>query len=241
MKVFAHRGYSGRYPENTMTAFKKAYEAGADGIELDVQLSRDGEIVIIHDEKIDRTCDGEGFVKDYDLLELKKFNAAVLHNDMVLEERIPSLREYLEWVKNTDLITNIELKSGVYYYDGLEEKTVKMVREFGLQDKVILSSFNHPSVMLVKELMPEAKCGFLTENGGIENAGIYCKQFGMEYYHPDRRDLTLENAKNCLDNGIGINVWTVNDMESFERLCDFNVTSIITNYPKSFKDCLKNK
>ena len=122
-KIFAHRGFSGKYPENTMLAFEKAVELGVDGIELDVHLTKDNELVIIHDEDIKRTCDGEGLVKDMTLEELKKFDASATFRGVYGFNAIPTLREYFELVKDTSVITNIELKTGVYEYHTIEQRT----------------------------------------------------------------------------------------------------------------------
>lgn len=100
-EVICHRGYSSRYPENTMLAFQKAIETGADGIELDVHLTRDGEVVVIHDELVDRTTDGVGFVKDFSLAELRRLNAA--HGWEIAPQRVPTLEEYLERIAPTGL------------------------------------------------------------------------------------------------------------------------------------------
>ena len=129
MKVYAHRGYSGRYPENTMMAFRKAAETGCDGIELDVQLTKDGVVVVIHDEKIDRTTDGAGYVKDYTSEELRKFNAAVLFPEVTDFQSVPTFDEYCAWVAGTGLVTNIEIKTGKYYYEEIEKKTLEIVRK----------------------------------------------------------------------------------------------------------------
>lgn len=99
-KNFAHRGFSGKYPENTMLAFKKAIESGVDGIELDVQLTKDGEVVIIHDETIDRTTDGKGLVSSYTYEELSKFDASFIYRNQIEFNKIPTLREYFELIKN---------------------------------------------------------------------------------------------------------------------------------------------
>ena len=143
MKVFGHRGYSGMYPENTMLSFQKAADTGCYGIELDVQLTKDGQLVVIHDETIDRTTDGTGAVVDYTFEELRRFDASAIKGGTHGFQPIPSFEEYCEWVKDRDLVTNIEIKSGVYYYEDIEEKTVEMVRRFGLTDRVLFSSFNH--------------------------------------------------------------------------------------------------
>ena len=152
MKVFAHRGFSGKYPENTMLAFKKAAEVGCYGIELDVQLTKDDEIVIMHDETIDRTTSGTGYIRDYMYRELCLVDCYGKFEGEYEFQRIPTLREYLTWVKDTGLVTNIELKNSVYYYEHLEEKVIDMVREFGMEDRVIFSSFNLVSINKCKKV-----------------------------------------------------------------------------------------
>ena len=113
VKIYAHRGYSGFYPENTMLAFQKAWEAGSDGIELDVQLTKDGELVVIHDETLDRTTDHTGRVCDYTLEELKTCNAAAKSSYANTFMTIPTFEEYCAWAATTNLVTNIEIKSSV--------------------------------------------------------------------------------------------------------------------------------
>ena len=113
-KYFGHRGYSGKYPENTMLAFQKAIEAGAEGIELDVQFSKDGKLVVIHDETLDRTTTGNGLVRDYTLDELKALDASYTYQGQYGVNRIPTLCEVLDYMSDKDAFTNIELKTGVY-------------------------------------------------------------------------------------------------------------------------------
>jgi glycerophosphoryl diester phosphodiesterase len=215
MRVFAHRGYSGKYPENTMLAFREAEKAGTDGIELDVQLTKDGQIVIIHDETLDRTTTGTGWVKDHTLKELKALDASVIKGGTCPPERIPTLEEYCDWVKGTRLITNIELKTSIICYPEIEEKTAEMVRAFGLEDRVIFSSFNHLSALRMKELLPQCPVGALVENNDLQFAGYYCHKYGFDFYHPDCHLLTKANVDNCKEYGIGINTWTVNDLGIF--------------------------
>ena len=235
MRVFAHRGYSGKYPENTMEAFRGASAAGADGIELDVQLSKDGQLVIIHDETLDRTTTGKGYVKDYTLSELKQLDAS---GKLFSGLQLPSFEEYCEWVKNTPLITNIELKTSIVYYEEIEEKTAEMVKAFRLEDRVIFSSFNHLSIVRMKQLLPECPVGALVEHDDLQNVGYYCSKFGFEYYHPDGSLFTKENMENCREHGVGVNVWTVNDLKMFENMADWGVDGVITNYPKVLAELL---
>ena len=244
MKIYAHRGYSGKYPENTMLAFEKAAETGCDGIELDVQLTKDGKLVVIHDESVDRTTTGTGKVKDFTYDELARFNAAKLFGNQYGYCRIPLFEEYCQWAAGQELVTNIELKTGVYYYEGLEEKTLELVSKYGLEKKVLYSSFNHLSLIKVKKLDPQAICGALLEHVGIGNAGVYCREFGIEAYHPGYKGLTEETVKRCRENGIQTNVWTVNDMGVLERLYEWGCDGAITNYPsvcKSWADSRAQK
>lgn len=230
MRIFAHRGFSGEYPENTMLSFQKAYETGCDGIELDVQLTKDDVIVIMHDERIDRTTNGKGFIRDYTYEELCRFDCCGKFPGMFEFQKIPTLREYFEWVREKNLVTNIELKNSVYYYRGLEEKVIRMVQEFHLEERVLFSSFNLVSMIKCKEQIPEIPMGFLLENR-VDNMGWFAKDCGMQYYHPDKEFLTRDQVEDCHDKGIGVNVWTVNKKQKMKELAEWNVDGIFTNYP----------
>ena len=230
-KNFAHRGYSGKYPENTILAFSKAIETGCDGIELDVHLSKDGELVIIHDEAVNRTTNGNGLVGSFTLKELKALDASAGFAGVYGKNEIPTLREYFELIRDTDIITNIELKTGVYTYPGIEGKTLAMIDEFGLRDRIIISSFNHYSVLRFKELAPEMPCGFLEESWVIQMPA-YTKSYGMEYVHPIFNAVTEEFVAGCRENGIGINTWTVNTREDMLDMLEKGVNAIIGNEPE---------
>ena len=218
-KNFAHRGFSGKYPENTMLAFEKAIEAGADGIENDVHLTKDGVLVIIHDERVDRTTNGVGWVKDFTYEELAKLDASYTFKEYGFQH-IPTLREYMELVKDKDIITNIELKTGVFEYEGIEKKVYDMIQEYGLKDKMIISSFNHFSILRMKAIDPTIKCGLLEESWLI-NAGAYAASTGVECYH------------------LEINTWTVNEKEEIEEMFERGVDSVIGNYPDIVREIQK--
>lgn len=239
MKVIAHRGYSGRYPENTMLAFRKAAEVGSDEIELDVQLTKDGVVVVFHDEKIDRTTDGTGMIKDYTYEELKKFNAAKLFPQVTEFEHIPTFDEYCAWAATTDITTNIEIKTGKYYYEDIEKKTVDIIHKYGLEQKVMFSSFNHLSLIKLKELLPEAECGALVD--ALGNGGYYCHSYGFECYHPDVKSMTDETVAGCKKYGVKMNVWTINGMADLEQLYAWECDGVITNFPTVCKSFLEAK
>ena len=235
MLNIAHRGFSGKYPENTMLAFSKAVEAGADGIEIDVHLSSDGELVIIHDELLDRTTDGKGAVADYTCAELKGFDASAGYAGVYGVNRIPTLREYFELVAPVSgFITNIELKTGINVYPGIEEKVSAMIKEFDLADRIIISSFNHYSVLRAKRLDPDITCGFLCESWIID-FGAYTEKYGVECVHPMRQTLTEQTAAEIKAHGIGINTWTVNTPDEVLRLAELGVDAVIGNYPDMAK------
>lgn len=234
MKIFAHRGFSGKYPENTMLAFHKAYEVGCDGIELDVQMTKDGVLVIMHDETIDRTTNGKGNLRDYTYEELCQFDCYGAFKGEYEFQKIPTLREYLEWVKPTGLLTNIELKNSVYYYEGLEEKVFEMVKELEMENQILFSSFNLVSVLKCKNVMPQIPAGFLTETK-VDNMGAFAKEYGVDYYHPGLDFLTEEVVENCHAHGRKVNVWTVNKKKEMKQMAKWKVDGIFTNYPNKAK------
>ena len=234
---YAHRGFSGKYPENTMLAFQKALEAGCEGIELDVQFSKDKELVIIHDETVDRTSDHKGYVKDFTCKELKKMNVSYKFKKEAGFQRIPTLREYFEQVKDFDIISNIELKTGVFEYPGIERAVYDMICEYGLKEKVIISSFNHHSIMRMKEIDTTIACGFLSETW-ILDVGEYVRKYKVEAYHPAFSMLTPEETKDLKDHGCQINTWTVNHEEDIQNMIDQEVDGIISNYPDKVKSLL---
>ena len=237
MKNFAHRGFSGKYPENTMLAFQKAYEAGADGIELDVQLTKDGQVVVIHDEKVDRTTNGTGLVRDYTLEELRKLDASYIYTGEMGFNPIPTFEEYCAWVAGTDLVTNIELKTGVYPYPIIEEKVWELLQKYQLEEKVIISSFNHFSVLRMKELAPSLKYGLLEESWLLA-PGAYVASAGVACYHPYHGSLTADTVAEVKSHHIEINTFTVNDEDSVRRLRALGIDIVIGNFPDMVKRVL---
>lgn len=231
MLVYAHRGYSGLYPENTMLAFAKAYEVGCSAMELDVHLSKDGKLVVIHDETLDRTTNAKGLVTEYTLQELQEVNAGT--GDLF--EPIPSLETYLEWAAKHDILTNIEIKTNIRYYPGIEELLVEMLKKYDYIDQTIISSFNIGSVIRCKHLNSNLKGAFLVGQRGLVNAGVFSKNFAMQFYHPDVSTITQEIVDECHSNFLGVNVWTVNDFAMVHKAMESKVDGIITNYPEDLQ------
>lgn len=235
---YGHRGFSGAYPENTMLAFEKALEAGCEGIELDVHLTRDGEVVIIHDETIDRTSNRRGKVMDMTYEELCQVDFSYRFAGQFGFQKIPTLREYFNLVGDRDIVTNIELKTGVYEYPGIEKAVYDIIQEYHMEEKVIISSFNHHSVLRMKKIAPQLRCGFLSETW-ILDVGSYVERYGVEAYHPQFHMLTKEETNDLKAHNIAINTWTVNEPEDIQHMIDLEVDGIISNYPDRVAELLK--
>ena len=231
IKVWAHRGASGYAPENTMEAYILAHQYGADGIELDVQLSKDGEIVVIHDEKIDRTSNGRGLVRSFTVKQLRGYNYNRT-NPTHFHAQIPTLREVLEYVHDqTRMTINIELKTGVYFYPGIEERTVALVHELDMHNRVIYSSFNHYSIRKIRQIEPKARCGLLY-SGGFIGVPKYAANLGVNALHPAWYCLQYPDyLEDCRKYHLDLNVWTVNEEDMMLQLCKAGVNALITNYP----------
>lgn len=230
-KVWAHRGASGYAPENTMIAFKKAAEMQADGIELDVQLSKDGEIVVIHDETVDRVSGVHGYVKDFTLAQLKQLNCNQTHPEYDHAE-IPMLREVYEFVKPTGMIINVELKTGEIFYPHMEARVLELTKQCGMEEQVIYSSFNHYTLRKLKELQPNVQTGMLYADGIFEAPAYAREKLDVDALHPALYNLQYPDyLTECRKRGLKIHVWTVNEEEQMRACCRDGIDAIITNYP----------
>lgn len=227
MKIYAHRGASDQYPENTMLAFTQAIEKGADGIEADVQLSKDGICVLIHDETIDRTSNGMGWVKDYTYRELLEFE---FNNGKDVEEwvKIPNLEQLLALAKEKKIPLILDLKTDCIEYVGLEEKVYGLVKKYGLLDHVIFSSSNMETLTKLKQIDSTIQAGYVFERRFEDNA-IKARHYKIEYLHPRYSMLTDKIIKKALENGLKLNVWTPNKDENLEMVIGYGVNMCITN------------
>lgn len=240
MKIWAHRGCSQRYPENTILAFEKACEIkGLTGIELDIQLTRDGEMVVIHDERVDRTTDGIGFVRDYTLEEIKR-----LHIDACADsdQQIPTIEEVLDLLEpkmRAGLRLNIELKNSVYPYDEMERKIIELIHGRGLQEGVIYSTFSALSLEKIKNIDDRAELGILDKKVSdcLYKLRGGC---GAVALHPHWRDIDLpaERIK-----GYAVRAWFIGhlypekptgtklDLNSLEKQ---GITDVFLNEPEAY-------
>ncbi len=228
--IYGHRGASGYAPENTLEAFALAAEMGADGVELDVHIAKDGELVVAHDETIDRVSDGTGLIMNMTTAEMKKLHFNRTHPEYE-KATIPTLREVFELLKPTGLKINVELKNSRILYEGLEEKVIRLAEETGMREKILYSSFNHHSILHIKEIDSSLPCGLLYD-ATLVRPWAYASALHVDAIHPHFSELQIKGeVEEAHQLGIHVNTWTVNE-EADIRDCLLKGTDIIiSNYP----------
>lgn len=231
---FAHRGASSIYPENTILSFEEAIKLGCDGIELDVHKSKDNVLVVIHDEDIKRTYKGKGLVKDYTLEELKKFKCRKKGFEDNGLCGIPTLEEVIQLISDTSIFLNIELKTDVIHYENIEEDVINLVKKYDLKNRVLISSFNHKSLEICKSIDSEIQLGALYSRR-IKNVIEYAKSLQVDAIHPKLTLISKEIIDEAHNNGIKVNVYTVNRESSMKKLIDFKADGIFTDYTSILK------
>jgi glycerophosphoryl diester phosphodiesterase len=210
-----------------MAAFVKAIELGAGGIELDVQMTKDGHIVVIHDETIDRTSNASGKITNLTISELLSLDFGGWFSDEFIGEKIPTLEMVLDLLSGWEGILNIEIKSGDI---GIESSVIELINKYNMRDRVIVSSFDHYTLVNVKKLDGDIKTGALFMET-LYKPWEYAKWIGASAIHPDFSAITPEIIRECLVNGIEVNVFTVDNAEDIRMLSKANVSGIITNTP----------
>ena len=227
IKVIAHRGASAEIPGNTISAFKKAIEIGADMIELDVHASKDGYLVVIHDATVDETTNGTGEVSQLTLTELK---------ELIVEdiERIPTLEEVFQLAKGK-IDINIEIKA-----ENIEEKVVELVRKYELENHVLISSFNLEAIKKVKEIAPELSTAALFSTP-VENVLEVLKDCKADAINPFFVMVSEEFVEQMHNAGYKIYPWTVDDEDMMQYLIELEVDGIITDVPEILIELLNKK
>ncbi|MCK5780646.1 MAG: glycerophosphodiester phosphodiesterase [Psychrilyobacter sp.] len=227
--ILSHRGISANYPENTMLAFRKSYEAGMDGIELDVQFTKDRELVVVHDELLDRTVNATGYVKDFTLKELKTMDAGVFKGEEFKGEQIPTLDEVLEYFQGKEKIINIELKTGVFSYFGIEEKVIECIKKYQLEDYVYITSFNHLSIARFQGLTKKIESGILIYDTQFD-IQKYAKTYNQDIVNPSIEyfDLCRETFLSMISKGKKITIYTEDKPEKIRELISLGI-NVITN------------
>ena len=232
--VIAHRGFSGVAPENTLIAFQKAIEIGADMLEFDVLHSRDGHIVVIHDDTLDRTTNGHGGVSDYSLAELKQLDAGSWFSPEFANERIPTLREALELTRGK-IRVNIEIKfeavNLVQFGPGIEDEIVDLVEELGMEQDVMVSSFHPMAVERIKKRNPNIVTALLYHDVIKKSPSAILKGLRADGFNPSLKHVKPQHIDEAHAAGHPVTVYTVNQAEDLQTLINWGVDGIFTDFP----------
>lgn len=236
--IIAHRGASNKAPENTMAAFRKALEIGAGGIELDVHLSADGHLMVTHDEQLERTSNGRGLLKDKTFEELKELDFGSWFSPEFKGEKIPELDEVLQLIASWDGLLNIEIKNGPIFYSGIEKAVAEALVRYKLTHRTIVSSFNHYSLVQIRQINSEIRTAPLYM-AGLYEPWDYARNMGACAIHPLFYNIVPEVMKGCIMNNISVNPFTVDEPEHIKAMISAGVDGIITNAPDVALSLLK--
>lgn len=228
--VFGHRGAKAYAPMNTIPSFELALEQGADGIELDVRLTRDGAMVIMHDERVDATTDGAGNVRDLTLAEIQSLDAGAWFSETFRGTRIPTLDEVFEAVGKRTRI-NVEIKAESIRGEGIEAQVAQAIQRHGLANSTIISSFNPITLRRFRYAMPEVPIGFLYAEDTPPFAPHLMIGLPHEAKNPHHTMINADYMKRRKSAGYRVNTWTVNDASRAVQLRDLGVDCIITDAP----------
>ena len=237
-EIIAHRGSSSTAPENSKASLIQALRDGASGVEIDLQLTKDNEVVVIHDEKIDRTSSGLGFVKDMTLKELQTYDIGSYFDPKFKSERIMTLKDALKLLKKSKII-NLEIKKMIDFNHNIEKEVVKVLNEMNLDNIIIISSFNHESLNIIKKLDNSIITAPLFYSR-LYKPWTYAKNIGSNYLHLYYKAVNKTLIKNCHKNDIKVNVFTVDKVKDLKKMININVDGIITNYPLRALKLLKS-
>jgi len=237
--VVAHRGASAYCPENTLVSFKRAIAMGADMVELDVQLTLDGEVVVFHDENLTRCTNGKGRIADYTLAELKKLDAGIWFDKEYKGTRIPTLVEVLSLCKNK-VAVNIEIKTEIVaktISGGIEEKCLKIIDQGGMREHIVFSSFDPRAIRHLKEIDRTVAAAVLFERRyyGSKLPSEIIELLGADAFNCSQDELSKKWLTDLKLNNIPVNIYTVNDKKNMRRFLDMGVSGIFTNKPDILK------
>jgi glycerophosphoryl diester phosphodiesterase len=237
-RVIAHRGFSGAAPENTIAAVRAAIEIQADMAEIDVTLTADGHIVVIHDETLDRTTNGSGKVSDFSRAELQLLDAGAWFAPTFAGERIPSLDAVLDEIEDRILL-NVEIKSEAVDR-GVVPKVASSIRKRGMVDKVVVSSFSPTALQQMHSVAPEIRTAVLyntTFHKGQDSVEIVT-DLGASVFNIKRQRLTGKMMRRCREHDIPVGIYTVNKPARMRRLVKKGVNAIFTDHPDRLIDVL---
>jgi len=230
--IIAHRGASSYAPENTLTAFQLAVEQRAPALELDAKLSADSEIVVVHDSTVDRTTNGTGHVSKLSLSALRELDAGEYFAEKFRNEKIPTLAEVFEAVGDKIFI-NVELTNYTSFKDDLTERVCALVQQFGLENRVMFSSFLPSNLTKARKLLPSVPRGLLSLEGAL---GWWTRSFGFAFgdyqsLNPSFNDVTPQQIQRVHKLKRKLFAYTVNQTEDIRRLFRWDIDGIFTDDP----------
>ena len=235
-KNFAHRGGRKWAPENTLSAFKKSVELGVDGIELDIHKCKSGELVVIHDDTVNRTTNGTGRVKDMTWTQLSELDAGSWYDKKFAGEKLPLLKEVLATVAGK-LTINVEIKNCPTLYDGIADDLIALLETYPHPEKIVISSFDHQVIHSIATKTKKYKLAMLGDSI-IFDLGNYAKNVGAQCWNPDFDCVRADSMKAAHDSHLEVNTWTVNKAEDWQHAKDLGVDTIITDDPEGLKQFL---
>ncbi len=239
MLIIGHRGAMGYAPENTITSFKKAIAQECDGIEIDVQLTKDNYLVVCHDWDVSRTTNGEGEIKDLTFSHIRELSIRQCSESRTLSEKIPTLSEVLDLIPDSMLL-NIEIKSKASDERDIGEKVIELLEKHGKIDNIVISSFNHTVLKRIRKINKDIKIALLL-SGFLINPVEYLRSNELDVYsyHPPL-DYTSKDMITLLQKeGIKVFPWIVNQKNDLKKCVDYGADGFTTNYPDRLREYLK--
>ena len=238
--IIAHRGSKGTHPENTCIAFREAVRVGAEGLELYVHLSKDGYLIVMHDETVDRTTDGHGEIQQLTLNELKQLDAGSWFQKNPSVQCVPTLEDVLNCLVEEQFngFLNIELKTDIIHYEGIEKKVVQQMKQKKWPFRYLYSSFYFPSLVKLKKADPKTEIAFIYESAeDLSQAG---PAFALvDSLHP-KMSWVLAHEKELITIGKPLRPWTVNRMEEMENCFQLKLAGVHTDFPEEAKFARQN-
>lgn len=242
--IIAHRGASAYYPENTMIAFEKAVEMGAEMIELDVMMSKDGVAIVFHDAKLDQHTNGSSYVKNYTLKELKKLDAGSWFDSEFSDQKIPTLEDVLKFASGK-IALNIEIKTEAVsdnIRNGIEQKILRLVKKYGMESHVLFSSFDYRAIQHLKKLDPKVSVALLYERKQSNRLLPHqlIEKYKVDAFNCSYRQLKRKWMADLNEYNIPAFVYTVDSKRRMQKLITGGITGIFTNKPDLLKSVVQN-
>ncbi len=235
--IVAHRGASGYAPENTLTAFRRAVELGATFIETDLQLTRDAQLVALHDTTLDRTTNGHGVVGNFTLAELRELDAGSWFGPRFAGERLPTIDDIIQFARDADVVFYLEVKTGGRW--GAERALVQALRKAEEAARTAVLSFELEALAHVRRQDPTLMCGFLLDRSRPD-AIQAALSVGARQLAPRGDLVSAELVREAHGQGLQVVTWTVNEPDQMKAALADGVDGIMTDYPDRLRDVLRD-